>query len=148
MSGQSFLQFPQCFRQFVFRKFLRRADIGRAADLFEHRQVFSVPVCLFHGEHVFEEGVFEGGLHFFRILSATEPGTIFEHKFHLDDLVFDPELIVETDPVPLFFSGHVTCFGKSHTQGLLHLVVINGFRGDFSVSMFVFPAFLHCVNTC
>jgi hypothetical protein len=26
--------------------------------------------------------------------------------------------------------------------------VINGFRGDFSVSMFVFPAFLHCVNTC
>ena len=72
---------------------------------------------------------------------------MFEHEFHLDDLVLDAELIIEAASVVLFVSVHVTCFGKSHMYRSSFLVEMTRSASDFSLPSSVFLPVSPEVNT-
>ena len=62
----------------------------------------------------------------------------FELSVESEDLVLDPELIIQAASVVVFVSVHVTCFGKCHIWRSFGLVRMAGFQGDFSLSTSVF----------
>jgi hypothetical protein len=72
---------------------------------------------------------------------------MFEHEFHFNDLVLDPDLFVEAASVVFFLSVHVTCFGKSHMYWRPGRVVITFSGGDFSPAFSVFQSDLWGIIT-